>query len=79
MNVLSDFTLRLNNLVPINENELEMTKLKMVIDEKSKKLEEAELELKKLRKTSLVTAKPKVKPAKKTVEKPKSVKKTASK
>ena len=44
----------------------EMTKLKLIIDEKSKKLEEAELELKKLRKPPTVPAKPKAKAAKKT-------------
>lgn len=79
MNVLSDFTLRLNKLVPINESEAELTKLKLVIDEKSKKLEEAEQELKKLRKPIQLAAKTKEKTARKAVSKPKTVKKTGSK
>jgi len=79
MNVLSDFTLRLNTCVPLDENEAEMTKLKLIIDEKSKKLEEAEMELKKLRKPPTVPAKPKAKAVKKPEEKPKPAKKTPSK
>jgi alpha-amylase len=79
MNVLSDFTLRLNTLVPLNENEEEMTRLRKVIDDKSKKLEEAESELKKIKKTPSAPAKPKVKAIKKPEEKPKPAKKTASK
>src|SRR5665647_78059 len=79
MNVLSDFTLRLNSCVPLDENEAEMTKLKLIIDEKSKKLEEAELELKKLRKPLTVPAKPNAKAVKKPEEKPKPAKKTPSK
>jgi alpha-amylase len=79
MNVLSDFTLRLNVLVPVDENEAEMTKLKKVIDEKSKKLEEAEIELGKLRKPLPSKTKAKTKSDKKAEAKPKSVKKTGSK
>lgn len=79
MNVLSDFTLRLNKLVPINESEAEFTKLKLVIDEKSKKLAEAEQELKKLRKPVQIAEKTKEKTAKKAESKPKTVKKTGSK
>jgi alpha-amylase len=79
MNVLSDFTLRLNSCVPLDENEVEMTKLKLIIDEKSKKLEDAELELKKLRIPPTVPAKPKDKAVKKPEEKPKPAKKTSSK
>jgi alpha-amylase len=79
MNVLSDFTLRLNTFVPINENEVEMTKLKKVIEEKSKKLEEVELELKKLKKPIPTAAKPKEKVVKKAAVKPKTTKKSASK
>ncbi len=79
MNVLSDFTLRLNALVPVNENEAEITKLKQVIDETTKKLEEAELALKKLQKPASVPAKPKAKAVKKVEAKPKSTKKTSSK
>jgi alpha-amylase len=77
MNVLSDFTLRLNKAVPVSEDETELTKLKLVIDEKSKKLEEAELELKKLKKS--LTPTPKTKVAKTPVQKVKSGKKTTSK
>jgi alpha-amylase len=79
MNVLSDFTLRLNTLVPINENEAEMTKLKKIIEEKSKKLEEAELEIMKLKKPVPKTTKPKEKPVKQVVEKTKTTKKAGSK
>ncbi len=77
MNVLSDFTLRLNTLVPINENESELTKLKLAFEEKTKKLEEAELELKQLRKPK--ATKQKVGTEKKIVTKPKKAQKTASK
>jgi len=58
MNVLSDFSLRLNKLVPLDENEAELTRLRLIIDDKSKKLEEAEMELKKLKKI-LPKSKPK--------------------
>jgi alpha-amylase len=79
MNVLSDFTLRLNTLVPTNENEAEMTKLKKIIEEKSKKLEEAQLEIMKLKKPVPKTTKPKEKPVKQVVSKTKTTKKSASK
>ena len=75
MNVLSDFTLRLNKLVPVSENEAELTKLKLSIEEKSRKLEEAELVIKKLSKPTPKAAKPKVKAATKVETKPKSSKK----
>ncbi len=79
MNVLSDFTLRLNVLVPQNENESEITRLRSSIDEKNKKLEEAELELKKLRKPLPGAVKPKVKVPVKVEPKPITSKKTTSK
>ena len=79
MNVLSDFTLRLNILVPIDENEAELTKLRVIIEEKSKKLEQVELELNKIKKPIPATAKPKSKAVKETDIKPKSVKKPTSK
>ena len=63
MNVLSDFTLRLNKLVPISENETELIKLKLSIEEKSRKLEEAELVIKKLSTPTPKAAKPKAKAA----------------
>ena len=79
MNVLSDFTLRLNRLVPVNETEAEMTKLKKVIEEQNKKLKEAELEMKKRAKSLPVAAKPKSETVKKLEEKPGKVRKTTSK
>ena len=79
MNVLSDFTLRLNKLVPIDENEAELTRLKLIIDDKSQKLEAAELELKKLKKIQPRTSKPKEKAIKAVEVKPKSTRKTTPK
>ncbi len=79
MNVLSDFTLRLNKLVPISDNEAELTKLKLSIEEKSRKLEEAELVIKKLSKPTPKAAKTKAKAATKAEKKPKSSKKSATK
>jgi alpha-amylase len=79
MNVLSDFTLRLNVLVPINENEAELAKLRLVIDEKTKKLEAAESELGKLRKPIAAAKKSSKKAVKESVVKPKTTKKAASK
>lgn len=79
MNVLSDFTLRLNNFVPVNETEAELAKLKKVIDEQNKKLKEAELEIKKLVKPLPAAAKPKSETAKKAEGKPKKERKPASK
>lgn len=79
MNVLSDFTLRLNKLVPISDNEAELSKLKLSLEEKSRKLEEAELVIKKLSKPTPKAAKPKAKAATKVETKSKSSKKSASK
>ncbi len=79
MNVLSDFTLRLNKLVPVSENDTELTKLRQSIEEKSRKLEEAELVIKKLNTPTPKAAKPKAKAATKVEPKPKSQKKSASK
>ncbi len=79
MNVLSDFTLRLNTFVPVNETEAELTKLKTVIVEQNKKLKEAELEIKKLGKPLAVAAKPKSEKVKKIGEKPEKVRKTTPK
>jgi alpha-amylase len=79
MNVLSDFTLRLNKLVPVSENEAELTKLRQSIEEKSRKLEEAELVIKKLNTPISKAAKPKAKAATKVEPKPKSSRKSASK
>ena len=53
MNVLSDFSLRLNALVPKNAKDREIAKLKEIIDEKSKKLLRTEQEMKKLKKENL--------------------------
>ena len=79
MNVLSDFTLRLNKLVPVSENEAELTKLRQSIEEKSRKLEEAELAIIKLNTPTPKAAKPKAKAATKVEPKPKSSGKSASK
>lgn len=79
MNVLSDFTLRLNTLVPINENEAEITKLKQIIDEKSKKLEEAEQTLNSLRKPVPALGKAAKAKAKKPENETTKVKKSGSK
>ncbi|MCK9414067.1 MAG: glycoside hydrolase family 57 protein [Prolixibacteraceae bacterium] len=79
MNVLSDFTLRLNKLVPLSEYEVELTKLKLSIEEKSRKLEEAELVIKKLSKPAPKAAKTKAKAATKVESKPKPPRKSAAK
>lgn len=79
MNILSDFKIRLNALVPESAKDLEITNLKELIHAKSKKLDFAEKELKQIRKEmsavklsqSKLAAAPKIetlKPAKK--EKP---------
>lgn len=79
MNILSDFKIRLNALVPESAKDLEITNLKELIHAKSKKLDFAEKELKQIRKEmsavklsqSKLVAAPKIetiKPAKK--EKP---------
>ncbi len=51
MNVLSDFTIRLDAAVPKNEIDEEISTLKDIINAKSKKLEATERELRKLKKT----------------------------
>lgn len=50
MNILSDFKIRLNALVPESAKDLEITNLKELIHAKSKKLDFAEKELKQIRK-----------------------------
>jgi alpha-amylase len=50
MNILSDFKIRLNALVPESAKDLEITNLKELIHTKSKKLDYAEKELKQIRK-----------------------------
>ncbi len=50
MNVLSDFKIRLNALVPESAKDQEITNLKELVNAKSKKLELAENELKKVKK-----------------------------
>ncbi len=79
MNVLSDFTLRLNKLVPISENESELAKLRLSIEEKSRKLEEAEKVIKKLASTTPKAAKPKAKATRKVDPVPKPSGKKLSK
>ena len=50
MNILSDFKIRLNALVPESAKDLEITNLKEVISAKSKSLDIAEKELKQVKK-----------------------------
>jgi alpha-amylase len=50
MNILSDFKIRLNAIVPESAKDLEITNLKELINSKSKKLDLAETELKKIKK-----------------------------
>jgi len=50
MNVLSDFKIRLNSLVPENEIENEISALHKIIDEKDKKIKKIEADLQRLRK-----------------------------
>ena len=50
MNILSDFKIRLNALVPESAKDLEITNLKELVNVKSKKLDLAEIELKKIKK-----------------------------
>jgi alpha-amylase len=80
MNVLSDFSIRLNALVPESNTDQEIVNLSRIIDEKQELIQKYELELKRLRSskakiTSVKTIKP---PAKKTV-KPAGIKKTLKK
>jgi alpha-amylase len=58
MNVLSDFILRLDKLVPENEREVQLSNYQKLIDEKDEKIKELEAELEK-------------KPTTKKIEKPK--------
>jgi alpha-amylase len=53
MNVLSDFKIRLNAIVPKNAKDQEIANLKEIISEKSRKLELTERELKKVNKEIL--------------------------
>ena len=50
MNILSDFKIRLNALVPESAKDQEITNLKELINSKSRKLDLAEIELKKVKK-----------------------------
>jgi len=50
MNVLSDFKIRLNAIVPKSAKDLEIANLKELVNEKTKKLDLTETELKKIRK-----------------------------
>lgn len=51
MNVLSDFTIRLNAAVPQDEEGQEIAALKRIIDEKEKKLQKLESDLRRLQKS----------------------------
>ena len=76
MNILSDFKIRLNAVVPENAQDQEITNLKDLVTSKSKKLDIAETELKKIKKEmtavklsqSKLTAAPKVETVTKTVK-----------
>jgi alpha-amylase len=59
MNVLSDFILRLNAIVPESDKDVEVVKLSGIIEEKDKLLEKYEAELKKLKKGKKNTTKDK--------------------
>ena len=82
MNVLSDFKIRLNAVVPKSAKDLEIANLKELVNLKTRKLEQTELELKKVKKEvsaakisqTKLEAAPKVDATIKTVPK-KSVKK----
>jgi len=50
MNILSDFKIRLNAVVPESAKDLEITNLKELVSAKTKKLDLAETELKKVKK-----------------------------
>ena len=50
MNILSDFKIRLNAIVPKSAKDLEIANLKTLVNEKSKKLDLTEKELKKVKK-----------------------------
>jgi alpha-amylase len=50
MNVLSDFKIRLNAIVPKSAKDQEIANLKELINDKTKKLDLTETELKKIRK-----------------------------
>ncbi|WP_372931872.1 glycoside hydrolase family 57 protein [Mariniphaga sediminis] len=53
MNVLSDFKIRLNAMVPHEEEDQELAALHKIIDEKDKKIKKMEAELQRLRKSKL--------------------------
>ncbi len=55
MNVLSDFKLRLNAVVPENETESEIAMLQRIIDEKDEKLKKLEADLHRLEKSKRLT------------------------
>lgn len=59
MNVMSDFSFRLNAFVPKNFQDQEIAKLKEIIDDKSKRLQMKEREMKRLKKESPATKKTK--------------------
>ncbi|MFT3737499.1 MAG: glycoside hydrolase family 57 protein [Breznakibacter sp.] len=58
MNVLSDFTLRINAAVPENNTEMELSNLAALIEQKEQKIQKLEAEIKKMRsgKTSRAVA-----------------------
>jgi alpha-amylase len=49
MNILSDFTIRLNSAVPENNKEIELANLSSLLDQKEEKIQKLEAEIKKMR------------------------------
>jgi alpha-amylase len=80
MNVLSDFSIRLNALVPETNTDQEIVNLTKVIDEKQELIRKYEVELKRLRSSKAkITSVRAIKPSAKKAGKPTGVKKTLKK
>jgi alpha-amylase len=80
MNVLSDFSIRLNALVPETNTDQEIVNLSKIIDEKQELIHKYEVELKRLRSSKAkITSVRSIKPSAKKTGKPAGVKKTLKK
>jgi len=80
MNVLSDFSIRLNALVPETNTDQEIVNLTKVIDEKQELIQKYEIELKRLRSSKAkITSVRAIKPSAKKTGKSTGVKKTLKK
>jgi alpha-amylase len=79
MNVLSDFSIRLNALVPDTNTDQEIVNLSKVIDEKQELIQKYEIELKRLRSSKAKIASIRVKPSARKTAKPSGGKKTLKK